>query len=328
RQFYTRFLRDLRREPGVESVGAVNCPPSTGGCAKGWYSIADMPSPAPANVPLTLLTRVDRGYFRTTRIPLLAGRGFTDLDRDGGSEAVVNEKLARRWWPEAPQLAVGHRIKFGGPYMKGPTLDIVGVVGDVNQAALDEKSLPEVYVKGAQRGMVVMVRAAGDPVGLIPAVRRELTSLDRNVPIVSIQPFSLRMAATLQRRRFNTLLLGIFATLAVALTATGIYGVFNYWVRARQKEIAIRMALGAPRSEILQWTGWHMLRIAAPGLALGAIGCWGASRVLKSMVFGISAGNPLTFLAASGAVIAMAVLVAIIPVWGAARIDPIRHLHE
>ena len=155
RQFYGRLLQNLRREPGVESAGAVNCPPSTGGCAKGWYSIADMPIPAQPDVPLALLTRVDQDYFRTVRIPLLAGHGFTDADRDNGRKVVVNGRLARHWWPDRPQLAVGHRIKFGGPYMEGPTCEIVGVVGDVSQSALDVESFSEIYVRGAGRGMAL-----------------------------------------------------------------------------------------------------------------------------------------------------------------------------
>jgi ABC-type antimicrobial peptide transport system permease subunit len=212
--------------------------------------------------------------------------------------------------------------------MEGPTCQIVGVVGDVNQAGLDVESFSEIYVKGSQNGMVVMVRAAGEPAGLIPAIRRELASLDPNVPIVSIQQLQMRMEATLERRRFSTLLFGIFAGLAVILTAVGIYGSLNYWVATRKKEIAIRMALGARRSEILWWTGWHVSRIAAAGIALGTIGCLGASRLLGSMVFGISASNPLTLLAACLAVIALASLAACVPIWRATRVDAIHHLRD
>lgn len=325
RRFYDRLMESLRREPGVESVGAVDCPPSTGGCAKGWYSIADMLTPGPADVPLTLLTRVDPDYMQTVRMKLLAGRGFTEADRDARA-VVVNESLARRWWPERPQLAVGHRIKFGGPYMDGPTREIVGVVGDVSQSGLDVRSFSEIYVRGAQRGTVVMIRAMGDPSGLIPAVRREVASLDRNVPIVSLVPFRQRMQATLARRRFYTLLLGIFAALAVAPTLVGLYGILNYWVTTRQKEIAIRMALGAGRSQIVQWTGRHVVRIAALSITLGAAGCWGTSQFLRSMVFGISEQNPWMFLAASGALFALAILTASVPICRATRVDPICHL--
>jgi predicted permease len=326
-EFQARLMNQLRRLPGVESVGAIDCPPSTGGCARGWYSIAAMPAPVPAQVPLTLLTRVDPDYFRTLRIPLLAGRPFTAADRDGRA-VVVNERLARHWWPETPNLAVGHQIKFGGPYMEGPTREIVGVVGDVSQSALDVEAFSEIYVKGAQKAMVIMVRASGDPAALIQPVRLALATLDRSVPIVSILPFRLRMAATLERRQFSTLLLGIFAALAATLSALGIYGILNYRVNTRQKEIAIRLALGARRSEILKWMGWQLIRITAPGIAIGAFGCWGASRLLKSMVFGIPAEDTATLLVASVAVLALSALSASIPVIRAMRVDPVHRLHN
>ena len=207
---------------------------------------------------------MDQDYFRTIRIPLRAGRGFNEADRDDGTGVIVNEKLARHWWPERPQLAVGHRIKFGGPYLPGRTYEIVGVVGDVSQSGLDVESNSEIYVKGVSTGMVVMIRArASDPAGLVSAARRELESLDRNVPVVSLLPFSSRMAATLDRRRFSTMLLEIFAALAVVLSSVGIYGILNYWMGMRQKEIAIRMALGAGWSHILRWTGRHIVLMAA-----------------------------------------------------------------
>lgn len=329
RQFYARLMQDLRREPGVESVGAVNCPPSTGGCAKGWYSIADMPPPDRADVPLTLLSSVDPAYFHTMGIPLLAGRSFTDRDRDSGpGVVVVNEKLARHWWPAKPQLAVGHPIKFGGPYMEGSTYEIAGVVGDVRQSALDVAPFSEVYVTGAQKAMVVLIRASGDPARLIPAVRRELASIDRNVAVQSLRPFEQWMGATLERRRFSTLLLGIFATLAVTLSSVGIYGILNYWVSLRQKEIAIRLTLGAQRLAILRWAGWHAMRLVAMGIAAGVFGCWGASQWLKNMVFGISARNPAMLLVSAAAVIALAALAAAVPAYRATQVDPIRNLHD
>jgi putative ABC transport system permease protein len=328
RAFYSHLLQNLRQISGVESVGAVNCPPSTGGCAKGWYSIAGMPDPQRDDVPLTLLTTVDAEYFRTIGMHLLAGRSLTSADRDHHQSVVVNETLARRWWPHEPRLAVGQRIKFGGPYLEGPNAEIVGVVADVTQSALDVKSFSEVYVVDTARNMVVMVRAGADPAHLIPAVRRELVALDRGLPAVSVVPFSARMEATLKRRRFNTVLAEVFAVIAMALTALGIYSIFNYWVRTRQKELAIRIALGASPSEISQLMGGHMFRIAILGITLGVFGCWVTSRWLKSLVYGISEQNPLVLLAASALVITVAAVAAIPSIWRATRVDPVRHLHD
>jgi putative ABC transport system permease protein len=257
RQFYDRLLQNLRGTPGVASAAAVNCPPSAGSCGDWWYSIAERPAPARGDVPISLFNTADSTYFRTMRIPMLAGRAFADTDRQGGPRvAVINEELARRWWT-APQFAVGQRIKIGGPYMEGPLYEIVGVAGNVSQMGLDSAPMPEIYFAFSQRAspMAVVVRTAGDPAALVAAVRRQVAALDPNVPIQSLDVFEKRLGATLERRRFSTVLLGLFAALAIVLAAVGVYGVINYWVEVRRKEIAIRMALGAQRAAILRWAG-------------------------------------------------------------------------
>jgi putative ABC transport system permease protein len=330
RQFYTRLMEDVRAEPGVEAVGAVNCPPSAGDCGDWWYSIVEQP-PARNNVPLSLFNTADSAYFHAMHMRLLAGRLFTDADRPGGPRvAVINEEIASKWW-RAPQLALGHRIKLGGPYMEGPTLEIVGVVANVSQMGLDTEPLPEIYFPLSQRAqpaMVVMIRTAGDPTALISSVRRRLAAIDPNLPIQSQRPFEKWLEAPLARRRFSTLLLGVFAALAVILAAVGIYGVLNYWVSVRQREIAVRLALGAQRFAILRWAGSHAMRLAVVGIALGAFGAWGASRWLASLVFGVSAQNPGMILAAAVGVMAIAALAASVPLWRATRVDAVHHLHD
>jgi putative ABC transport system permease protein len=330
RQYYRRLIQDLRAEPGIKGVGAVNCPPAAGDCNDWWYSILGKPVPSRSDVPLSLLNIADSAYFRTMRMPLLAGRGFTDADRKGGAPvAVINEEIARKWW-RTPREAVGYQVKLGGPYMAGPVYQIVGVVGNVSQMGLDEPPMPELYFPFSQRpnsAMVVMIRTTGDPTSLIPAVRHRAVAIDRNVPIQSLRPFEKWLGATLERRRFSTLLLGVFAALAMILAAVGIYGVLNYWVGVRQNEIAIRLALGAQQSAILRWAASHALRLAAVGIALGALGGWVASRWLKDMVFGISAENPGTMLVAGAAVISIALLAASVPLWRATQVDAVRNLH-
>jgi putative ABC transport system permease protein len=332
RVFYQRLMENLRHKPGVKSVGAANCPPPTGGCAKGWYSIPDMPSPAPANVPLALLTKVDPEYFQTLGMTLLAGRAFSDADaRAGMPVVVVNQKLARQWWPTAPQRAVDRAIKFGGPYLEGPTLRIVGVVDNVRQARLDQEPSAEIYVpfsQGPSPAMVVMIRAAGDPARLIPLVRRAVGSIDGNVAIQSLQPFDLWLGGTLDSRRFSTMLMETFAALALLLSSVGIYGVLNHWVKTREKEIAIRQALGAARAEIVRWAAWHAMRLVVLGSLLGVLGGWASSHLLNSAVFGIPVRNPAIMLEALGAVVTVAVLAVCVPIWRATRIDAIRNLRD
>lgn len=331
RNFYDRLERDLRGQPGVQSVGAVTCPPSAGDCGDWWYSIVGKPMPRRSDVPLSLFNTADSTYFRTMHMALRAGRGFTEADTEHGRPVIViNEELTHKWWA-SPQHAIGEQIKVGGPYMKGPAYGIVGVVANVSQMGLDTAPLPEIYYPFSQRtssAMVVMIRTAANPEALMATVRREVASLDRNIPIQSLRNLEQWLGAPLERRKFSTWLLGIFALLAMALAAVGIYGVLNYWVGVRQKEIAVRMALGAQPAAILRWAGFHGARLAGCGLALGALGSWGASRWLKSLVFGVSVQDSGMLLAATGVVFATATLAACLPLWRALRVDILRNLHD
>jgi putative ABC transport system permease protein len=326
--FYGRLERKLNGLPGVAAVGAVNCPPSAGDCGDWFYSILDRPSPPPAEVPIALFNTADRDYFGAMRIPLRQGRAFNDGDRAGAPlVAVVNETFARKWWPNTP--AVGHRIKWGGPYREGPAYEIVGIAGDVSQMGLGTEPYPEVYLPFSQQpsqAMVVMIRAGGDASLLAPAVRRIVTAVDRNLPIESLRPFERTLAASLAQRRFSTLLLALFAALAMVLAAVGIYGLLNYWIRVREDEIAIRMALGAPRPAILRWAGGQALRLSVAGAAIGMPAGWAAARGI-GLVLGASAGFA-TLSAAALAVIAISMVAAGIPVWRATQVDAVEKLHR
>jgi predicted permease len=330
RQFYGRLIQDLRNEPGVESVGSAMAPPTAGG-GDWWYSILGEPQPDRGDVPISFFNIADTAYFSAMRIPLLTGRVFAEADRDGGPRvALINEAFARTWWA-APQLAVGRQIKMGGPYMEGPTYEIVGVVGNVSQAGLDVAPRPEIYFAFSQRAstaMMVMLRTSDEPERLIPVVRERIAAIDRNVPIQSLRPLESWLDATLANRRFSTLLLLIFAALAMILAAVGIYGVLNYWVGVRQKEIAIRMALGAPRSAILSWAGGLAIRLSLFGMVLGVLGSWGAARWLRIMVFGVSPFDPGMILAPVVGVVGIAALAASVPLWRATRVDAAVKLND
>jgi len=327
--FYDQLERDLHGLPGVTSVGAVRCPPSVGDCGDWFYSILGRPAPQPSDVPIALFNTADRDYFGAMRIPLREGRTFGDGDRAGTPlVAIVNETFARKWWPA--ESAVGHRVKWGGPYRDGPIYQIVGVAGNVSQMGLGTEPYPEVYLPFSQspdRAMVVMIRAGGDASSLAPAVRRRVTAIDGNLPIESLRPFTATVAASLSQRRFSTLLLALFAGLAMALAAVGIYGLLNYWVRVREGEIAIRMALGAPRPSILRWAGWQALRLSLLGALIGMLGSWPASRFMEDLVFGVS--HDFATLAAGGlVVVAIAMIAAAIPVWRATHVDAVNKLHR
>jgi predicted permease len=329
--FYRRLEDMLRAQPGVVSAGAVVCPPAAGDCGDWWYSIVERPTPSRGDVPLTLTNAADSSYFQTMRVPILAGRAPSDEDRAGApAVAVINETLASKWWKD-PRSSLGEHIKLGGPYRDGPVVEIVGVAGNEPQMGLDASSYPQIYFPAAQRAqgaMVVMIRTLGAPEAAAPAVRRTLASIDSNVPIQSLKTADQWLGATLVRRRFITLLLALFAGIAVILAAIGCYGVLNYWVNSRKQEIAIRMALGAGRLAILRRTGDHAARLGAMGLIVGLAGSWFASRWVRSLVFGISSRDPAVLVTAALVALWIVAFSAAVPLWRATHFDPIETLHE
>jgi putative ABC transport system permease protein len=282
-------------------------------------------------MPVTLVNMADTAYFRTMGIPLVAGRALSDEDRGRGpSVAVINEEIARAWWKD-PHAALGQHIKLGGPRMKGSVTEIVGVAANVPQVGLDSPPLPEIYFPAAQRvdaAMVVMIRTKGNPESMIATVRQTLTSIDGNVPIQSLKTADMWLDATLVQRRFTTLLLVLFAGIAVILASIGCYGVFNYWVSCRRQEIAVRMAMGAGTIAILRRTGSQTARLGVVGLIVGLTGSWGASQWLNSLVFGVSTHDPVVFCSTALIAFLIVLLSAAGPLWRATQIDPIETLHE
>jgi putative ABC transport system permease protein len=330
RNFYNELFAGLRSLPRVAEVAAINCPPSGGDCGDWFYSVLDRPAPTRNEVPVALINIATPSYFRTLGIPLREGRSFTEADREGAAPvAIVNQTFARRWWPA--KTAVGQRVKSGGPYLEGPVYEIVGVAGDVSQMGLDSKPEPEIYLPFLQspsQSMVVMIRTAGNPESLVSAVRRRVASLDRNLPIKSLSAFEKNLAASLDRRRFGTMLLTAFALLAMVLGAVGIFGLLNYWVNIREEEIAIRFALGAQPAAILRWLGGSALKLVAAGITFGMAGALLASNWMASVVFGVSVRSSMTMAMAVSTVCVIAILASLIPLLRATRIDAVGKLHR
>ena len=331
RDYYSQLSQSLRSEPGVEDVGLVTAPPGAGDRGDYWYSILEKPTPPRDDVPLTLFNFADANYFRVAGIRIIAGRAFSNTDRVGTTPVtVINEQLACSAFGD-PQLALGKHLKVGGPYMDGPTLQIVGVVANTSQESLDAENAPMFYYAFSQNPhpfIVVVMRTSGDPAPWMNAARRHVSELDRNIPIQSLRTAEDWLGATLDSRRFSTLLLGLFGALAMTLASVGIYGVLNYWVSTRQREIAIRLAVGAPRSAILRWAGLHAARLAAIGIVLGGIGAWNAARWLESLVFGVKVHSLPMMVSAGAAVLVIAALAASMPLWRATHTDAVRNLHE
>ncbi len=329
RTFYEQLVRETRGIPGVSDTGAVVCPPSAGDCGDWFYSVVGAPVPQRGDVPVSLFNTADPDYFRTMRIPIRQGRPFSGADREGRpSVVIVNETFARKWWPGG--AATGHYIKSGGPYMPGPLYQIVGVAGDVSQMGLDADPLPEIYVPFAQKpseAMVVMMRTASKPENIMATVRRRVAKLDPMLPIQSMRPFAEEIGATLDRRRFITLLVGVFALLATALSAVGIYGLISYWVSVREQDIAIRLALGAQRSAILQLVGAHALRLTIAGVAIGVLCAAWASSWIASLLFNTTP-DPAAASVSVAAMGAFCLCVAAVPIFRATRVNVLEKLRR
>ena len=296
-RFFERSLEEIRGIPGVTSASATLCPPVWGRCWGSVYMVSDRPMPPPTDVPSSAFNVVDPGYFATLGIPLLAGRFFTDADRaDAPTVVIVNESFAKRWWPNESPL--GKRVKQGFPQDDRPFREIVGVVGDVAQEGLDLPVQTEVFLPLAQNtppSTTIVVRTRSDPMSLARSAAAAVHRVDPNQSVSWIQPLTQSLSESVSRRRFTTLLLGLFGFLALALASVGIYGVVSYGVAQRTREIGIRTALGAGPREVLGLVIHQALRLAAVGILVGGAAALLLTRFLQSLLFQTPPFDPTTF---------------------------------
>jgi predicted permease len=266
-------------------------------------------------------------YLETMDIPLRAGRLFTNADEGGTPVVLINERLARVFYPEMNPL--GRRLRPPGD--GNPWLTIVGIVKDVKQGGLEEETGTEIYflypqvaraVGFAPRTMNIVLRTAGDPMQLANVVRSEVRTLDGQLPVANLASMNDVMYEAVSRPRFITLLLAVFAVVALALAAIGTYGVMAYAVAQRRQEIGIRMALGAQASSVLGMVLGQGIAVAGLGLVIGIAGAFALTRLLSSLLFNISATDPLAFLSAPLLLGAVALAACYIPALRATRVDP------
>jgi predicted permease len=266
-------------------------------------------------------------YFRTLEIPLRRGRFFDSHDTPENQPVVlVDEKLARRFWPR--EDPIGKRVR-NGP--KSPWLSVVGVVGSVKQYGLDIDGRMVVYYPQSQQnsgGMYLVARTSGDPAVLAPAIVREVHAMDADVPVYDIRTMQGRLHDSLARQRFSMTMLGAFAAFALILAAVGIYGVMSYLVNQGAHDIGLRIALGAQRASILRMVVRQGMRLAAIGIAAGLIGTAALTRLMASLLFGVSATDALTFSAVAAFLAGVALLASYIPALRATRVDPLIALRE
>jgi predicted permease len=338
-QLYRDVAQAVATVPGVRAVALTNHVPLSGASINTPLQVEGAPA---RETDESLFRVVDTAYFRTAGIPIVRGRDFTADDlRHPGDAALVNQALADRYWPGGD--ALGKRITVrksaqGRPEFGEPVhATIVGVVGNVRHFSLDTDFFPEVYLPytvTVWSWMSLVVRTAGDPAALVPAVGRAARSVEPDLPLegASFQnrvydlPFSLRQS--LAYRRFITGLLGAFALPALLLAALGIYGVVAYLVAQRGREIGIRMALGARRVDVLTLVLQEGLRLAAIGVGVGTVGAIATTRWLSSELYGTSATDPLTFLVAALTLVAISLGATMLPARRATTIDPARTLQS
>jgi putative ABC transport system permease protein len=323
--FAERLMERLRATPGVRSAALASDPP-LGGSARYWSFSVEGVEPPPAEVVQdAVVSAAGPGYFETVGIPLVEGRLITHADRsDAPAVAVVGQALARRYWPDRSPL--GARITFGDPADTASTwATIVGVVGDVRQESLAEPPYPQVYLPFAQlpvRSVVIAARGPLEPLALLPGLKAAVAELDPGLPLSEVATLDQMVTATLARPRVNAALLGGFALVALALAAVGIYGVIAYGVIQRTRELGIRMALGAGSDQLLRLVVRQGMAPVLAGVALGAAGALAAGRLLRSLLFGVGAADPLTFALVTGFLLAVALLASYLPARRAAGADP------
>jgi len=268
-------------------------------------------------------------YFETLRIPLVRGRLFDATDRVGSPDvALISQSVAQRYWKGKD--AVGARITFGDPAdPEVRWMTVVGIVGDVLHERLNGQAYPQIYIpfeQSPERSMVLAARTSGDPLALVPAVRRAIAGIDPDLPLADVSTLEDRKAVSLARPRVNATVLGGFALAALVLAAVGIYGVMSYAVAQRTQEIGIRMALGAGEENIAKMVLRNGAVLAVTGVAIGLLLAFGLARLAASLLFQTSAADPPTFSVVPLLLLGVALLACYLPARRAARVDPMNAL--
>jgi len=324
-QFASLLLSRLDRLPGVRASGISFSLPLSGGGFSLTFAIGGRPEATGEDEPHAQIRIATPGYFRTMGIPLLRGRGFTAEDRAGGDNVLlISAQAARRYWPN--EDPIGQTLETGW-HRDGHALGgrIVGVVGDVRQFSLAARPQPEVYAPLAQwplDELSVVVRSPAPEATMLAAARDVVHQLDSSLPVYDARPLSDLVRESIAERRFYATLLGSFATLALVLAAVGIYGVIAYSVQQRRRELGIRIALGASWSQVVAMVMRQGMALTLLGAGVG-LACAGLlTRVLRGQLFGVSATDPLTFLAVPLLLIVVAAVACLVPARRAISVDP------
>jgi putative ABC transport system permease protein len=324
-QFYEQILRRLAALPGVDSVGLTNNLPLTRHSLGGTVLVEGRAYQKGETLPSAPIATVNSDYFRTMGISLRAGRLFNDGDAQGAPRvALLSESLARRLFPNEDPL--GKRLSSAGRYTT-----VIGVVSDIRYTGLDGEIEQAVYVSYRQLPpytAALALRGAVDPSSLAPALRNAVREIDPALPVYDVLTMDERLSNSVAARRFNLLLLGGFAALALLLAGVGVYGVISYVVTQRTHEVGVRMALGAQSADVLRLFIKQGMSLALLGVALGLLGAFAFTRVMTSLLFDVSASDPLTFACVALSLSLVALAACYLPARRAARIDPLTSLRR
>jgi predicted permease len=325
RAVFDRITERVASLPGVQAVGLCDCRPPAYARSAGSVQIEGGTTDA-RELPNAFQIRAGANYFGALRIPVLAGRAFTTTDRAGAPlVVVVNRAFARRHISTDAAGAIGRRLSFAGDEWR----TVVGVVDDVRYNGLAAPVDPTVYYPFAQDpflGMEMFVRTAGDPLRVVPAIRRAVLEVDSELPISRVAALEANVAKSIAADRFNAMLLTLFAAIAFALAAIGIYGVVSYGVTQRRHEMGVRVALGAQRRDVIRLVVLRALRPVAAGVAIGILAAIVVTRVAQGLLYGTSPHDPATYGAMTALLLGVGALAAYAPSRRAATADPVSAL--
>jgi putative ABC transport system permease protein len=319
--FFRQLLEKVSALPGVQAAGVSNAMPLTNAFVLP-FEIEGRPPLPPDASQQTNFYAISPGYLKAMGIPLRQGRYFTERDtQDAPPVAIINETMAQRMFPN--ENPIGKRLSFGRIPDK---YEIVGVVGDVKQDGLDKATPLQAY--GSRIGltfpaMTLVARTAGEPTTMTEAIRNAVLQIDKEQPIARVRTLAQSLSISIAQRQFSMLLLGVFAAVALALAAVGIYGVLSYAVTQRTHEIGIRLAMGAGAREVLILIVGQGMKLALVGIAVGALGALASTRLMSGLLFSVSPTDPWTFASIAALLLAVALLACWLPARRATKVDPL-----
>jgi putative ABC transport system permease protein len=326
--FYQQVVERVRALPGAQSASLISDPPMSGstGLWQNTFHIEGKPLPPPGERRAASLRWITPDYFKTMGIQLRRGRRLSEADVEGGPRvAVIDEAMARQFFPD--EDPIGKRIVI---YWRDRIpREIVGVVGDVRQASLDKDAGPHMYIPYYQTPLgyaTLLVRASNDPLKLASVVKKEVLAVDRDQPVYAVQTMEQIIDDSVAERRFQTLLLGLFAGVALALAGVGVYGVISYAVTERTREMGIRIALGAQSGDVHRLIIGQGIKLTSIGVAVGLIASFALTRLMKNLLYDVTATDPATFLLIPLLLAVVALLACYIPARRAMKLDPLAAL--